>query len=251
MQEETVRLAKEGELATITLARPAKRNALSPREHERIQAICRELNEDPAIRVVIFRGEGKIFSAGADLGNPKEAGKPTGDLDRRRRARIGDRTMQAVQSLDAITIAAVQGAAIGGGCVLALACDLRVLAADAFLSVPEVDIAMPLTWGAIPLLMGEIGSARTLEFVATCERLDAPTAHQWGLANHLSEGDPMPRARELAETLLAKPPVAVAMTKTAVRGLKSRYRQGDLTELEGDLYWLAVKLGARYERKPS
>ena len=251
MQEETVRLSREDELATVTLARPAKRNALSPREHERIQEICRELNDTPEIRVVIFRGEGEIFSAGADLGNPKEAGKPKNDLDRRRRSRIGDRTIQAVQALDAITIAVVQGAAIGGGCVLALACDLRVLSEDAFLSVPEVDIAMPLTWGAIPLLMGEIGSARTLEFVATCERLDAETAYRWGLANHVVPGDPLPRAREMAETLLAKPAVAVAMTKTAVRGLKSRYRQGDLTELEGDLYWLAIKLGARYERKPS
>src|SRR5262249_39615116 len=181
----TVRIERDGEVATIVLDRPEKLNALSPREHRALQAICAELQEDFNVRVVILTGAGRAFSAGADLANPREEGKPADDRERRHRARIGDRSVAAIDALDQITIAAINGPCVGGGAVLALACDLRVMERSAWISIPEVEIGMPLTWGALPLLLREIGPARTIELVTTCERVDAERALAYRLVNHV------------------------------------------------------------------
>ena len=238
----TVRIERAGAVATITLDRPDKLNALSPREHLQLHRILAGLREDFTTRVVILTGTGRAFSAGADLANKREEGKPQNDLERRHRARIGDRTVAAIEALDQVTIAAVNGLCIGGGAVLALACDLRVMARDAWLSIPEVAIGMPLTWGALPLLLREIGPSRTIELVTTCERVGAQQALDMRLVNHVV-ADPVQKAREIAAKIVAQPAVPVAMTKTTVRALRSTLARGDVTAADGDLYWLAIKLG--------
>ncbi len=238
----TVRLERDGPIATIRLCRPEKRNALSPREHHAIQAICEELRTDFETRVVLLTGEGPAFSAGADLAEPREQGAPANDLERRHRARIGDRTVAAIESLDQITIAAVNGPCVGGGAVLALACDLRVMSRRAWISIPEVEIGIPLTWGALPLLVREIGPSRTIELVTTCERVDAERALAYGLVGHVAD-DALAKAREIGARIVRQPPVPVAMTKTTVRALRRSSAQGDVTAADGDLYWLAIRLG--------
>lgn len=238
----TVRIDRTGAVATITLDRPDKLNALSPREHLQLQKILAALREDFTTRVVILTGTGRAFSAGADLSNKREEGKPQNDLERRHRARIGDRTVAAIEALDQITICAINGLCVGGGAVLALACDLRVMARDAWLSIPEVAIGMPLTWGALPLLLREIGPSRTIELVTTCERIGAQQALDFRLVNHVV-ADPVQKAREIAEKIVAQPAVPVAMTKTTVRALRSTVARGDVTSTDGDLYWLAIRLG--------
>lgn len=238
----TVRIARDGAVATITLDRPDKLNALSPREHQQLQRILDELRSDFETRVVILTGTGRAFSAGADLSSPREEGKPQNDLERRHRARIGDRTVAAIEALDQITIAAINGLCIGGGAVLALACDMRVMRDDAWLSIPEVAIGMPLTWGALPLLLREIGPARTIELVTTCDRVAAADALAYGLVSHVV-ADPVAKAREIAARIVKQPAVPVAMTKGTVRALRSTLARGDVTAADGDLYWLAIKLG--------
>jgi len=238
----TVRIERDGAVATVTLDRPEKLNALSPREHRALQRILAELREDFETRVVILTGAGRAFSAGADLANTREDGKPRNDLERRHRARIGDRTVAALDALDQVTIAAVNGPCVGGGAVLALACDMRVMARDAWLSIPEVAIGMPLTWGALPLLVREIGPARTIELVTTCERVAATDALAWRLVSHLAD-DALAKAREIAAKIVAQPAVPVALTKTTVRALRSTMARGDVTAADGDIYWLAIKLG--------
>jgi enoyl-CoA hydratase/carnithine racemase len=238
----TVRLERDGAVATIVLDRPDKLNALSPREHLALQRILSELRTDFETRVVILTGAGRAFSAGADLASPREEGKPRNDLERRHRARIGDRTVAAIDALDQITIAAINGLCVGGGAVLALACDIRVMAPDAWISIPEVAIGMPLTWGALPLLLREIGPARTIELVTTCERVPAANALAWRLVSHVVD-DPLAKAREIAAKIIAQPAVPVAMTKTTLRALRSTLARGDVTAADGDLYWLAIKLG--------
>ena len=238
----TVRITRSGAVATITLDRPDKLNALSPREHQSLQRILAELRGDFETRVVILTGAGRAFSAGADLSSPREEGKPKNDLERRHRARIGDRTVAAIEALDQITIAAINGLCIGGGAVLALACDMRVMARDAWLSIPEVAIGMPLTWGALPLLLREIGPARTIELVTTCDRVSAADALAYRLVNHVAD-DAVAKARTIATKITAQPAVPVAMTKTTVRALRSTLAHGDVSAADGDLYWLAIKLG--------
>lgn len=238
----TVRIDRDGAVATITLDRADKLNALSPHEHLQLQRILADLREDFATRVVILTGAGRAFSAGADLSNKREPGKPESDLERRHRARIGDRTVAAIDALDQVTIAAINGLCVGGGAVLALACDLRVMARDAWLSIPEVAIGMPLTWGALPLLLREIGPARTIELVTTCERITAEQALDHRLVNHVV-ANAVEKARDVAAKIVAQPAVPVAMTKTTVRALRSTLARGDVTAADGDLYWLAIKLG--------
>lgn len=241
-RDTTVRIARDGAVATITLDRPDKLNALSPHEHGQLQAILAGLRADFATRVVILTGAGRAFSAGADLSNKREEGKPVNDLERRHRARIGDRTVAAIEALDQITIAAINGLCVGGGAVLALACDMRIMARGSWLSIPEVAIGMPLTWGALPLLLREIGPARTLELVTTCERVRAEDALAYRLVSHVAD-DAVVKAREIARKIVAQPAVPVAMTKTTVRALRSTLARGDVTAADGDLYWLAIKLG--------
>ncbi|MBM4246298.1 MAG: enoyl-CoA hydratase/isomerase family protein, partial [Deltaproteobacteria bacterium] len=238
----TVRLDRAGSVATITLDRPDKLNALSPREHRQLQKILAELREDFMTRVVILTGTGRAFSAGADLANKREDGKPRNDLERRHRARIGDRTVAAIDALDQVTICAINGLCVGGGAVLALACDLRVMARDAWLSIPEVTIGMPLTWGALPLLLREVGPSRTIELVTTCDRVSAEQALDLRLVNHVV-ADAVQKAREIAAKIAAQPAVPIAMTKTTVRALRSSVARGDVTASDGDLYWLAIRLG--------
>jgi enoyl-CoA hydratase/carnithine racemase len=238
----TVRLDREGPVAVVRLCRPEKRNALSPREHHALQEICAELGRDFETRVVVLTGEGVAFSAGADLGSPREEGKPQNDLERRHRARIGDRTVAAIEALDQITIAAINGVCVGGGAVLAMACDLRVMSRSAWMSIPEVELGMPLTWGALPLLVREIGPARTIELVTTCERIDAERALSYGLVGHVVD-DALAKAREIAAAIVRQPAIPVAMTKTAVRALRRGAAQGEVSAADGDLYWLAIKLG--------
>jgi enoyl-CoA hydratase/carnithine racemase len=240
--DNTVRIARDGAVATITLDRPDKLNALSPHEHLQLQRILAELRSDFTTRVVILTGAGRAFSAGADLSNKREEGKPQNDLDRRHRARIGDRTVAAIEALDQITIAAINGLCVGGGAVLALACDMRVMARGAWMSIPEVAIGMPLTWGALPLLLREIGPARTLELVTTCERVTADDALAFRLVSHVAD-DAVAKARDIAGKIVRQPAVPVAMTKTNVRALRSTLARGDVTATDGDLYWLAIRLG--------
>jgi enoyl-CoA hydratase/carnithine racemase len=242
MSEPTVRIDREGPVAVIRFCRPEKRNALSPLEHRALQDLCAELREDFETRVVVLTGEGVAFSAGADLTSPREEGKPANDLERRHRARIGDRTVAAIEALDQITIAAINGVCVGGGAVLAMACDLRVMSRTAWMSIPEVELGMPLTWGALPLLVREIGPARTIELVTTCERIDAERALAYGLVGHVVD-DALAKALEIAAAIARQPAVPVAMTKTAVRALRSGAALGDATAADGDLYWLAIKLG--------
>ena len=192
--------------------------------------------------MVVLTGEGVAFSAGADLGSPREEGKPQNDLERRHRARIGDRTVAAIEALDQITIAAINGVCVGGGAVLAMACDLRVMSRSAWISIPEVELGMPLTWGALPLLVREIGPARTIELVTTCERIDAERALSYGLVGHVVD-DALAKAREIAAAIVRQPAIPVAMTKTAVRALRRGAAQGEVSAADGDLYWLAIKLG--------
>ncbi|MEZ5660946.1 MAG: enoyl-CoA hydratase/isomerase family protein [Burkholderiaceae bacterium] len=142
----------------------------------------------------------------------------------RRRARPGcpsagchcgrARVCAAWEAVDAITICAIEGWCAGGGMALASACDLRVLGASAHLYVPEVERGMNMSWGSVPRLAALVGPARTKRLVALCERIDAPTALAWGLADEVCEDGGSERvARDIAARAAALPPTAMKMVK--------------------------------------
>ncbi|MFJ5293753.1 enoyl-CoA hydratase/isomerase family protein [Streptomyces sp. NPDC088348] len=231
LDKDGVRLTVEDAVATVTLANPAKRNAQSP-------ALWRALTEagqslPGSVRVVVLRGEGKSFSAGLD----RQAFTPEGfdgepsflDL-----ARGDDATLDAAiaeyqeaftwwRRTDLITIAAVQGHAIGAGFQLALACDLRVVAEDVQFAMRETSLGLvPDLTGTHPLV-GLVGYARALEICATGRFVHADEAVRTGLANLAVPADELDgTVTDLAAALLAAPRDAVIETKALLLGAADR-----------------------------
>jgi enoyl-CoA hydratase/carnithine racemase len=239
-------------LATITLNRPEKLNAISFRMHRELQQACRELNEDPDVRVVIVTGAGRAFSAGADLGDsaagPGATPLPRADeqesaLAERWRVSAGNRSAASLEGLNAVTIGAVNGLAIGGAVVFLACLDIRLAAESAWFSIPEVDLNIPLTWNALPRLMRELGPARTKELVMTCDRFSSDDALRWGFVNHVvPDAELLPRARALAEKLLAKDPISLAATKSTTNALAEAMVPSHVTHSDPDYLMLARRV---------
>lgn len=256
---ETLRLERDPELhglATITLARPEKLNAISFRMHNDVLDVCRELSGDASTRVVIVTGEGRAFSAGADIGQrrqvvddapPVVTPPARTPLEERLGATIGNRSSAALESLDQVTIGAVNGLAIGGAVVWLSCLDIRIADQSAWFSIPEVDLDIPLTWNALPRLMRELGPARTKELVMACDRFSADDALRWGFVNHVvPDGQSVAKARELAAKLLAKDPMSLALTKSTTNALANLMVPVEATHSDRD--YLVLSRLLRSER---
>jgi enoyl-CoA hydratase/carnithine racemase len=261
---ETVTVTRDADLeglVTVTLDRPARLNAISFRMHNELQDVCRRLQDDAAARVVIVTGAGRAFSAGADLGaraTPAEGAPlpaaPRGEppLAERLRASIGNRTSAALEGLDQVTIAAVNGLAIGGAVVFLACLDIRIAEQSAWFSIPEVDLDIPLTWNALPRLMRELGPARTKELVLTCDRFSADDAYRWGFLNHVvPDGQSLAKARELAGRLLAKDPISVAVTKSECNALAEAMVPTGPSHHDRDYLLLARLLASERRFRPA
>ncbi len=231
LDKDGVRLTVEDAVATVTLANPDKRNAQSPALWRALAQAGRSLPGN--VRVVVLRGEGKSFSAGLD----RQAFTPEGfegepsfiDL-----ARGSDAELDAViaeyqeaftwwRRSDIVTIAAVQGHAIGAGFQLALACDLRVVAQDVQFAMRETSLGLvPDLTGTHPLV-SLVGYARALEICATGRFVHAEEAERTGLANLVVPAGELDGAvRDLASALLAAPRDAVIETKALLQGVPGR-----------------------------
>ena len=206
----------DGSVATLRLARPEVRNALSVELLEDLVAACAWLGTRPEVRVVVLTGAGEHFCAGADV-STMSALLAEGS-DARRAAGAGDRAATSLESLDAFTIAAIRGRCVGGGVVLALACDLRVAQTTARFSIPEVDLGIPLAWGGIPRLLREVPPAVARELVLTCREFDAEEAARLGLLSRVvAPGELTGSVAQLAQELAAKAQLPVRATLDAVR----------------------------------
>lgn len=231
LDKDGVRLTVDNALATVTLTNPAKRNAQSP-------ALWRALAEagrlvPGSVRVVVLRGEGKSFSAGLDrqMFTPEGIEGEPSFIDL---ARSGDAELDAAiaefqegftwwRRSDVVSIAAVQGHAIGAGFQLALACDLRVVADDVQFAMRETSLGLvPDLTGTHPLI-SLVGYARALEICATGRAVPAEEAVNTGLANIAVPLDQLDAAvQDLAAALLAAPRDAVVETKALLRGAQDR-----------------------------
>jgi len=228
---EGIEVTAEGERGMLTLDRPEKLNPLSPTTLRAIAAAARRFDaEHPEVRVVVVSGRGTAFSAGADL-----AAFGAGDGVSREDADAGRLMAEALEAMSAITIAKVHGWCVGGGLVLAAACDLRLAAEDARFSIPEVDLGIPLAWGGIPRLVQEIGPAATKDLVITCRQFGADEALQLGLLNRVVAADELDAAvEELAAEIAAKPRSAVRATKRHVNAVAAGMSQSDRSWADAD-----------------
>jgi enoyl-CoA hydratase/carnithine racemase len=213
---ETLLARADGPIGHLTLNRPEKLNPLSTLTLTELVAAARWFDEQPAVKVVIVRGAGRAFSAGADLGS--FAGAPAGST--RDAADRGREMADALERMRAVSIAAIRGWCVGGGLVLAAACDLRIAAEDARFSIPEVDLGIPLAWGGIPRLVREIGPALTKELVLTCRPFDAAEAKAAGFLNRVvPEAELESGVASLARELAAKASHALFSTKRHVNAV--------------------------------
>jgi enoyl-CoA hydratase/carnithine racemase len=217
-QDSFIEVAREGAIATVTINRPQRRNAITGAMLQDLQAAARGFAEDEQTRVVIFRAEGRDFSVGADLSLPPSK-RPGAEslVMRRRAAELGGQTMRAIQEIHQPTICAIQGVATGGGACIATACDFRIGAEDARIGYGEVRMGMNLMWTALPLCVRLVGPARTKQMVMTGKLFDAATMERWGFLDQVAAvSDLAAAARAMAAEYAALPPVAVQMIKRSV-----------------------------------
>ena len=211
---ELVRSTLEGHVALLTLDRPEVMNALSFDTLGALRAHVDRLAGEKDVRAVLVTGAGeKAFSAGADL---KERVGFTEQQTRAFVARIGE-TFEALAALPMPTLAAINGVAFGGGCELALACDLRLMSRSAQIGLTETSLAIIPGAGGTQRLPRIVGEARAKELIFTARRVAAEEALRIGLVHEVCEpGELLARARALAASIAANGPLAVRAAKEAI-----------------------------------
>jgi enoyl-CoA hydratase/carnithine racemase len=208
----TVEAVAEGARGRLTLNRPGKLNPLSTQTLNELVAAARWFDTRPEVKAVVVSGKGRAFSAGADLA--AFAGLGEGSDVTREAADAGRRMADAIEAMRAVTVARLHGHCVGGGLVLAAACDLRVAADTTRFSIPEVDLGIPLAWGGIPRLVREIGPALTKELVMTCRPFGADEAKAVGFVNKVvPEADLEEQVEQLMAQLLTKSALTLGLTK--------------------------------------
>lgn len=216
--KEIISLEKTGAVATVTIDRGGKRNALTQEMLLRLTDIALELQQDTSVACIVLSGNQNEFSAGIDLGDATRWSLDDKTLLERRAISLrGTRLCKAWEDLPQITIAAVEGMNVGGGIALTLACDWRVMGKSAFLFVPEVQIGIPLGWQTVPRLVNLVGPARAKQIVLLGEKMSADTALEWGVADFVvPDGAARAHAQDLAARISKMPELAVRMSKQSI-----------------------------------
>ncbi len=221
MNFELLSVETQGRLAEVRLLRPTTRNALSQALLRELLHCARNLADRTDIDVVILTGSEPCFCAGVDLRDALTwADEALALVAQRDLAALGYRTCKAWEEMPQLTIVAIEGYAVGGGLALALACDWRVLADNAFVSLPEIALGIPLTWGTIARLTNLVGPARAKRLTILGERIAAAEALTMGLVDYNAPaGQALDQARAIATRTLAMPAAAVRMSKESVNAL--------------------------------
>ncbi len=208
---------RDDPVATLILNRPERLNALSRETLREVVTACRWLDGTTAIKVVVVRGAGRAFSAGFDL---DDFGSQGGSGSARDNADLGRLAAEALTDCRPLTVAAIHGHCVGGGLVLAAACDLRLASEHVRFSIPEVDLGIPLAWGGIPRLVRELGPAVTKELVLTCRPFGAEEAKAMRFLNRVvPESQLFDEADALAAELASKPTFSLRATKQHVNAV--------------------------------
>ncbi|MFJ5621824.1 enoyl-CoA hydratase [Peribacillus loiseleuriae] len=196
----------ENHVALVTIQR-APANALSSNLIKEISQLLDELETNEAVRVVLLHGEGRFFSAGADIKEftTVSSGEAFTELSRN-----GQEVFEKIERYSKPVIAAIHGAALGGGLELAMACHIRLVTENAKLGLPELQLGLVPGFGGTQRLTRYVGVAKAAEMLFTSEAITGIEAVQYGLANHAySDEELLPKAKELAEKVAQKSPLAL------------------------------------------
>jgi len=236
-----VQSTRDGHVALLRLNRPEARNALSPEAMEALASELERLDPDPEVRCIVVAGSEEVFAAGADI---KALSERSFEESLRHPAASFWRRVAAVKTP---LIAAVSGYALGGGCELALACDMIVASYTAVFGQPEVRLGIIPGGGGTQRLARTIGKQRAMELVLTGRRFDAREALDLGLVNKVVDAERwLEEAMELAAKVAERPPIAVRLGKQAVLAAEETGLSAGL-ENERRLYELAMATEDRME----
>ncbi len=221
---------KSDGVGAITLNRPAKLNAITFEMLDELWALLEDIMADDDVRVVMLRGEGRYFSAGADLGI---VASMTPETFRWRQRRYWNRVFGEFEDIQKLTIAALNGPALGGGLELALCCDLRYSVDDAHFSLPEIDFGILPDSGGTVRLPWLIGLARAKEFILSGDRMSARRAEELGLVNAVFPREAFEEeVRKIAVRFAQKAPLALGIGKQLInRSFQQRDVRAGLEEV--------------------
>jgi enoyl-CoA hydratase len=210
-------------VALVTINRPEALNALNGDQLRALRDTLTRLAEDHGVRVVVLTGEGRAFAAGADIKEMLQMDV----ADASAWGALGHECARLLETMPKPTVAAINGFALGGGCELALACDLRYASSDAKIGQPEIAVGVIPGWGGTQRLARVAGVGLAKELILTGRAADADEALRRGLVNAVFEPDELiERVLEVARSLAAKSPLALAAAKASV----NRALQGDVEE---------------------
>ena len=196
----------------VTINRPERRNALNIDVKDTIARVVRELDDDPDVRVIIITGAGGAFVAGTDVAEMQSLTPIEHTL------RVTDRMFTTLSGCKTPLIAAVEGYALGGGCELAMCCDIIVASRAARFGQPEVRLGVIPGAGGTQRLLRTMGRYQAMRLLLTGDTIPADEAMTMGLVSELTpEGEALARACEMASTIAAMPPLAVATIKEVIR----------------------------------
>lgn len=205
-----IKLNCNGAVATVTIDRPEALNALDPEVLQDLESCFEKLNDDLSVKVIILTGVKKAFVAGADIASmskmtPEEAVEFS---------RLGQRVFNRVASMRPVVIAAVNGFALGGGCELAMACDIRVAAESAKMGIPETSLGVFPGFAGTQRLPRLVGLGIAKEMLVTAQKVPAQRAYEIGLVNHVVPNEELlGYCEELAKTILKNSSTAIAAGK--------------------------------------
>jgi enoyl-CoA hydratase/3-hydroxyacyl-CoA dehydrogenase len=226
-------------IATIRMNRPAARNALNEKMLGELKDVIAQLRDDPAVRVVIITGEGPAFVAGADI--RAMLAKDLKQIEEF--TRFGQEVMNDIERLDKPVIAAINGFALGGGLELALACDIRLASSEAWMGLPEVGLGIFPGFGGTQRTTRLVGKGRACELIFTGDHISAEEAASIGLVNRVVPPQQlMVEAKQLAERIATRGPLAVAGAKVAInQALRTGLDDGLAIELDGVIQAFATQ----------
>jgi enoyl-CoA hydratase/carnithine racemase len=231
----------EFHVALLRLNRPEARNALSAEMMEEIAAELERLDPDPDVRCMVIAGSDEVFAAGADIRAMSE--RSFAEALRHPAASFWRR----VAAIKTPLVAGVSGYALGGGCELALACDMIVASDTALFGQPEITLGIIPGGGGTQRLARVLGKQRAMEYVLTGRRFDAGMAMRWGIVNQVvGKNRWLEEAVEMARTVAERPPIAARLAKQAVLAAEETGLSAGL-ENERRLYELAMATEDRVE----
>lgn len=231
MELENVILEKEGHLAIVTINRPKALNALNSATLNDLDTVLKDLENDTNVYAVILTGAGeKSFVAGADIAEMKDLNEAQG----KEFGELGNKVFLRLENLNKPVIAAIQGFALGGGCEIAMACDIRIASETALFGQPETGLGITPGFGGTQRLTRIVGLGKAKELIYTAKNIKAEEAYRIGLVNKIVPLEElMNEAKKMALNIIKNAPVAVRLCKDAInRGIQVGIDEAVMIEAE-------------------